>query len=239
MSGSPPLIRVEHLSRSYVNGGAGTTALRDVTLAIDTGEFVAIRGPAGSGKSTLMNILGLLDQPSGGVYQLGGRDTRSLDADARAELRNRNIGFVFQGFHLLARTSARENVELPLLYAGVPRAERRRRASEALRQVGLADRLSHFPGQLSGGEQQRVAIARALVTDPRLILADEPTGSLDSRNGREILGLLQRLNEAGRTLVLVTHDSGIAACAPRRITMGDGLVVADQAQGDAAGAAAP
>ena len=199
-------------------------ALRGISLVLHWGDFVAIVGPSGSGKSTLMNLLGLLDRPTEGSYSLAGQDVLALDPDQRARVRSQRIGFVFQSFSLLARSTASENVELPLLYAGVVRRERRRRAEAALASVGLGDRRGHWPGQLSGGEQQRVAIARALVNDPLLILADEPTGALDSRTSLEILAQLQMLNEAGRTIVLVTHDPTVA----RVVMMGDGRAVREE-----------
>ena len=200
-------------------------ALRGISLELDRGDFVAVVGPSGSGKSTLMNLLGLLDRPSEGRYFLAGQEVVELAPDQRAQVRNQRIGFVFQTFNLLARSTAFENVELPLVYAGVPRRERRRRAEAALASVGLADRRDHWPSQLSGGEQQRVAIARALVNDPLLILADEPTGSLDSRTSLEILAHLQALNDGGRTIVLVTHDPTVARHAKRLVAMRDGRAV--------------
>ena len=224
-----PLIRLVELARDYRAGETVVHALRGVTLDVRPGEFVAVMGPSGSGKSTLLSLVGLLDRPTAGRQLLDGRDVGALDADSAARLRNREIGFVFQSFNLLARSTALENVELPLIYAGVARAERRRRATAALQQVGLGHRLGHWPRQLSGGEQQRVAIARALVGDPRLILADEPTGALDSRTGRDILGLLAALNRAGRTVLLVTHDAAVARWASRIIAMADGTVVGDEA----------
>jgi putative ABC transport system ATP-binding protein len=202
-------------------------ALRGATLAIFRGEFVAIMGPSGSGKSTLMNILGLLDRPTTGTYYLEGADASRLTPTELAELRCSRIGFVFQNYNLLGRSSALKNVELPLIYARRPRRERRQRASEALAFVGLAGRLHHLPNQLSGGEQQRVAIARALVNDPAIILADEPTGSVDSATGQEILGVLGALNKAGRTIILVTHAAEVARSACRMIRMQDGRVVED------------
>jgi len=208
-------------------GNVVLPALTGATLDISAGEFVAVVGPSGSGKSTLMNLLGLLDQPSGGIYQLEGRDTSTLGPDGCAALRSRTIGFVFQNYNLLKRNTALKNVELPLVYARCRRRERRRRAEEALAFVGLADRMQHFPNQLSGGEQQRVAIARALVNDPALILADEPTGALDSATGHEIMGLLQTLHRDGRTIVLVTHDREVAGQAERMVTMKDGRVIGD------------
>ena len=214
--------------RSYQLDGLAVEALRGVTLRIDPGEYVAIIGPSGSGKSTLMHLLGCLDRPTSGALRVGGRDVDRMSDAELAELRNHTIGFVFQAFQLLARTSAVENVALPLVYRGVRRAERRRRAIEALEAVGLGHRLGHRPGQLSGGEQQRVAIARALVTDPAVLLADEPTGNLDTRSGEEVLGILGRLNaERGVAVVVVTHDADVAARARRRIYVRDGLIEAD------------
>jgi putative ABC transport system ATP-binding protein len=223
-----PLIRAIDLHRSYRLGGATVHALRGVALDLQQGEFVAIMGPSGSGKSTLMNLLGLLDRPSAGRYLLGGEDVLRLDPDQHADLRSRKIGFVFQTFNLLRRSTALENVELPLVYAGLPKAERRRRAAAALDRVGLGDRRNHWPGQLSGGEQQRVAIARALANDPLLVLADEPTGALDSVTSLEIMALFQALNRAGRTIVLVTHDPDVARHATRIVTMQDGRAIRDQ-----------
>ncbi|MCO4771754.1 MAG: ABC transporter ATP-binding protein [Deltaproteobacteria bacterium] len=202
-------------------------ALAGVTLEIQSGEFVAIVGTSGSGKTTLMHLLGCLDTPTGGTYRLNGVDVRSLSDDDLSELRNREIGFVFQSFNLLPRTSALRNVELPLVYRGVDPAERKERARAALERVGLGDRTGHRPNQLSGGQRQRVAIARALVSEPSLLLADEPTGNLDSATEHEILGLLQELNDAGNTVVLVTHEPSIAAKATRAIRLADGLVVED------------
>jgi putative ABC transport system ATP-binding protein len=226
-----PLIRAVDLRKSYVLGDVTVHALRGLSLEIETGAFVAIVGSSGSGKSTLMNILGLLDHPSGGHYVLEGRDVSGLDRDERALLRNRRIGFVFQNFSLLPRTTALENVELPLLYNGrreTPR-QRHERARALLRAVGLEERADHAPNQLSGGQQQRVAIARALVNDPDLILADEPTGNLDSRTSVEIMDLLQRLNrERGLTIVLITHEADIAEYTGRRVTLRDGRIVSDE-----------
>jgi putative ABC transport system ATP-binding protein len=204
-------------------------------LDIDEGEFVAIMGPSGSGKSTLMNHFGLLDRPTSGSYRLGGRDVLDLNSDRRADIRARDIGFIFQAFNLLGRSTAVENVELALTYAGHSRRERRCRAAEALDKVGLCDRQHHWPSQLSGGEQQRVAIARVLATGPQLILADEPTGALDTATGREIMALLQELNQAGRTIVLVTHDPTVAAYAKRIVRMQDGRVVSDGPAAPASG----
>jgi putative ABC transport system ATP-binding protein len=222
------LIELENVCKDYVSGPEVVHALVDVDVRVAVGEFVAIVGASGSGKSTLMNILGCLDRPSRGSYNLAGVDVGSRSADARAIVRNRLIGFVFQGFNLLPRTTALENVELPLIYRGVSAKERRRRAIRALTQVGLADRLRHTPTQLSGGQQQRVAIARALVTEPPLLLADEPTGNLDTRTSFEVLALLQSLvRELGLTIALVTHETEVAECAGRVITMRDGKVESD------------
>jgi putative ABC transport system ATP-binding protein len=221
----PPLIRVIGLCKEHQMAQTTVHALRGVSLELDAGDFVAVVGPSGSGKSTLMNLLGLLDRPSAGSYFLAGEDVLELDPDRRAAVRNQRIGFVFQTFNLLARSTALENVELPLVYAGVGRRERRRRSEAALASVGLLDRRHHWPSQLSGGEQQRVAIARALVNDPLLILADEPTGALDSRTSLEILAQLQALNEAGRTIVLVTHDPAVARHSNWIIMMRDGRAV--------------
>jgi len=224
----PPLIRVDQLTKRYRLGTADVAALCGVTLKIARGEFVAVMGPSGSGKSTFMNLLGGLDLPSSGTYWLDGEEVARLSDAALSALRNRRIGFVFQHFNLLPRTSALDNVALPLLYRGLSSAERRTRAAVRLHQVGLADRMDHHPAQLSGGQQQRVAIARALAGDPALLLADEPTGALDSRTGIEIMALLQQLNRAGITVVLVTHERDIAAYADRIIRFRDGLVVDDQ-----------
>jgi putative ABC transport system ATP-binding protein len=217
-----PLIRAIGLRKEHRMALTTVHALRGVSLELRRGDFVAVVGPSGSGKSTLMNLLGLLDRPTEGSYFLAGQDVLGLDPDRRADVRNRRIGFIFQTFSLLARSTALENVELPLVYAGVRKRERRRRAAAALASVGLAGRRDHWPSQLSGGEQQRVAIARALVNDPLLILADEPTGALDSRTGLEILAHLQALNDAGRTIVLVTHDPAVARLAKRVVAMRDG-----------------
>ncbi len=223
------LIRLEEVTKVYRMGKVEVPALRGVSLTIRPGEMVAIMGPSGSGKSTLMNIIGCLDQPTSGTYWLDGQEVEQLDDDQLAAIRNRRIGFVFQTFNLLGRTTALENVALPLLYAGVGRAERLRRAREALEMVGLGDRLHHGPTELSGGEQQRVAIARALVNRPSLILADEPTGNLDSRAGREVMAVLQQLNwEHGITVVLVTHDPTIARHAGRIVYIQDGQVVNEE-----------
>jgi putative ABC transport system ATP-binding protein len=225
------IIRLTRVSKDYVGGGGVVHALRDLDLAIEHGEFVAIVGASGSGKSTLMNILGCLDRPTRGTYELDGVEVGARGNDARAIVRNRLIGFIFQGFNLLPRTTALENVELPLQYRGIPIREKRARAEAALAAVGLGDRMDHTPNQLSGGQQQRVAIARALVSDPPLLLADEPTGNLDTRTSLEVLALLQRLNrERGITVALVTHEHDIAACANRVMTFRDGRMVSDVRQ---------
>lgn len=227
------LIELSGIRKTYVLGEIRVEALRGISLAIEAGEFVAIMGPSGSGKSTLMNILGCLDIPTEGVYRLNGSDVSRLDRDELAVIRNRNIGFVFQGFNLLPRTSALENVELPMLYKGLPRQERRRRAAEALERVGLGGRGHHQPHQLSGGQQQRVAIARALVNESPLLLADEPTGNLDSKTSVEIMDVLTGLNRsAGITIVLVTHEPDIARFSRRLIQVRDGLVVSDRHPGE-------
>ena len=222
-----PLIVLRDVSKVYA-AGQTVHALRSVNLEIAAGEFVAIMGASGSGKSTLMNILGCLDTPTSGSYLLDGVPVQDRDADALAALRNRRMGFVFQQFNLMPRTSALENVELPLLYAGVRQPERSRRALAALQRVGLADRSSHSPAQLSGGQQQRVAIARALVNEPALILADEPTGALDSETSTEVMQLLDTLNRQGITVILVTHEADMAAWARRRLLFKDGRLVADE-----------
>lgn len=225
----PRLAELRGVGRDYLVGGSVVHALRTLDLDIDQGEFLAVVGPSGSGKSTLMNILGCLDRPTRGTYRLLDVDVGSRSADERAVIRNRLLGFVFQGFNLLPRTSALENTELPLIYRGMKSSERRTRALRALVRVGLADRIHHTPSELSGGQQQRVAIARALVTDPPLLLADEPTGNLDTLTTYEVLSLLQALvTESGRTVVLVTHEPEVAACADRVVTVRDGRVVLDQ-----------
>ncbi len=222
-----PLVEVVNVRKTYFMEGVDVHALRGVSLRIMPGEFVAIMGASGSGKSTLMNILGCLDRPTKGHYLIEGSDVSGFDKNQLAEVRNRKIGFVFQGFNLLARTSALENVELPMIYAGVPAAERFRRATEALASVGLAGREQHHSSQLSGGQQQRVAIARSLVNHPPLILADEPTGNLDSRSSVEIMGIFQELNRQGITIIVITHEPDIAAFAGRQIVVRDGLIISD------------
>ncbi len=221
------LISVEQLSRRYQMGGETIHALREVSLSIETGEYLAIMGPSGSGKSTLMNLIGCLDSPSGGHYVLNGSRVSEMDDDQLAEIRNREIGFVFQTFNLLPRSSALQNVELPLVYAGFSAVDRRARAIEVLTQVGLAERMQHKPNELSGGQRQRVAIARALVTRPSIILADEPTGNLDSRTGDEIMALFAELSQKGNTVIVVTHEEEIARHARRIVRIRDGLIASD------------
>jgi len=223
-----PLIRTERLTRHYRHGGGIVAALEGISFEVVAGEFVAVMGPSGSGKSTLMYLLGLLDRPTAGAYHFAGEDVSRLEPDLQATLRNHRIGFVFQTFNLLARNTALENIELPQVYAGVAKRERRQRALAALEAVGLGRRRDHWPHQLSGGEQQRVAIARAMVNDPALILADEPTGALDSRTGLEVLAIFQALNRAGRTIVLVTHDARIARHAGRILRLGDGRLMGEE-----------
>jgi putative ABC transport system ATP-binding protein len=221
------LIELRQVRRSFEHGASPVAALQPTSLTVRPGEFVAILGPSGSGKSTLMNIMGLLDRPSSGALLLDGTDCARLGQNQVARIRNRSIGLVFQAYHLLARQTVLDNVELPLLYAGVSRRERRRRAERALEQVRLGHRISHFPALLSGGEQQRAAIARAIVTSPAIVLADEPTGALDSVTGEEILNVLLGLNREGRSVIMVTHDQQLAKSASRIVTMRDGQVVAD------------
>jgi putative ABC transport system ATP-binding protein len=231
-----PLVRITGLSRQYASGGAVVSALSDVSLSIAAGEFVAIRGRSGSGKSTLLHLLGLLDRPDSGEYVLKGQDVAKLGEGTRATIRSRDIGFVFQLPALLPRATALENVELPLVYASVRRTRRRRTALDALARVGLANRGHHWPNQLSGGEQQRVVIARAMVNDPALILADEPTGSLDSSTSEEIMSLFEDLHRDGRTLVVVTHATEVAGRAQRQITLHDGRILDDDRGGCESGA---
>ena len=226
-----PVIQLSDVAKVYRTGEVEVHAVRRATLDIQRGEFVAVMGSSGSGKSTLMNILGCLDRPTAGRYLLDGVDISELSRSQLATLRNRKLGFVFQSFHLLARTTALENVELPMFYSKplIPLRTQRKRAIEALKKVGLGDRLGHRPSQLSGGQQQRIAIARALVNEPELVLADEPTGNLDSRTGIEIMGFFQELNETGITIVMVTHELDIASYCKRIIIMRDGLVISDEA----------
>jgi putative ABC transport system ATP-binding protein len=227
-----PVIEVQDVERVYRLGeDVEVRALAGVSLRIARGEFVAIMGSSGSGKSTLMHILGCLDAPTAGRYLLDGVDVRDISEDDLADLRNRKIGFVFQSFNLVARTTALANVELPLAYAGLARRERRARAVAALAAVGMEDRAHHLPSELSGGQQQRAAVARAIVTDPAIVLADEPTGNLDSRSTEEILAVFARLNAEGRTIVLITHESDVAARARRVVRLGDGRVLSDEATG--------
>jgi putative ABC transport system ATP-binding protein len=227
-----PVIRIDDLTRTYLMGQMRVQALRGVSLRIERGEYVAIMGPSGSGKSTLMNTLGCLDAPTSGSYLLDGVDVRTHSEDELSDLRNRKIGFVFQGFNLVTKITALANVELPLAYAGLPRPERRRRAQRALARVGMADRVGHGSNELSGGQQQRVAIARAIVTNPALILADEPTGNLDSRSTADVLGIFETLNHQGRTVVMITHEDEVAAHSERLIRLADGRVVSDLAVED-------
>jgi putative ABC transport system ATP-binding protein len=225
---SAAVIDVREVRKTYQIGDIAVHALRGVSLRVERGEYVAIMGHSGSGKSTLMNILGCLDTPTSGAYLLNGLDVRDVDEDTLSDVRNRFIGFVFQSFNLIPRTRALANVELPLSYAGLPRATRRARSLAALDAVGLGDRVNHVPSELSGGQQQRVAIARALVTNPALILADEPTGNLDTASGEEVLGIFERLSGEGRTIVLITHEDEVAAHAQRVIRVRDGVIIADE-----------
>ena len=227
---SAPLIKLQGVTKIYGKGEAAVAALAGIDLTIDNGEFVAVMGPSGSGKSTTMNILGCLDTPTDGHYYFRGVDVGTLDRDQLALLRRYYIGFVFQGFNLLKRTTAVENLELPLVYRGIPKAERHARALEVLKQVGLSDRADHTSAELSGGQQQRVAIARALVSDPSVVFADEPTGNLDSQKSHEIMALLRKLNdESGITIVLVTHEEDVAAYSKRQVRFHDGKIVSDTA----------
>lgn len=222
------IIDIEHIAKIYQVGTEEVHALADVSLKIDKNEYVAIMGPSGSGKSTLMNILGCLDTPSKGLYDFSGENVSQMDDNELASIRNRQIGFVFQTFNLLARSDALHNVELPLIYAGISGAERRERAENALEKVGLADRMTHKPNELSGGQRQRVAVARALVTNPSIILADEPTGNLDTKTGADIMQLFHEIHEAGNTIILVTHEEYIAEHAKRIIRLRDGLIEKDE-----------
>jgi putative ABC transport system ATP-binding protein len=224
------MIELESVTKIYKMGDIELRALNNVSLTIEAGDLVAIMGPSGSGKSTMMNILGCLDVPTDGVYRLDGVDVGDLKDNALAEIRNRKIGFVFQSFNLVPRTTALSNVELPLIYAGMRRKERRKRALAALEMVGLADRATHRPNELSGGQQQRVALARALVTGPAMVLADEPTGNLDSESTAEVLGVFDRLNKIGRTIVMITHEDTVAAHAARTVRVSDGQIIEDTAQ---------
>ena len=227
------VIRLDGLCRRYVMGSNVVNALDDVNLEISANQYLAIMGPSGSGKSTIMNIIGCLDRPTAGEYWLGSEAVSGLGDRALARIRNRDIGFVFQTFNLLPRMTALANVEVPLIYAGLKRRERLRRASAALETVGLTDRASHRPTEMSGGQRQRVAIARALVTEPRILLADEPTGNLDSVTGHEIMGLFKRLHAAGNTLIVVTHEQAIAEYADRVVKLSDGKIVSDEVKGSA------
>jgi putative ABC transport system ATP-binding protein len=223
---APPLLQLEGVSRIYDMGRVQVAALRDVNLTIEAGEFVAVLGPSGSGKSTLMNLIGCLDRPTTGTYRLGGQDVAMLTGDDLATVRGRNVGFVFQSYDLLPRTSALENVATPLMYQAIGRRERLVRAQAVLERLGLGDRLDHHPNELSGGQQQRVGIARALVTDPPIILADEPTGNLDTVSGADVLALFRQLHRTGRTVILITHDADVASHADRQVHVRDGRVLA-------------
>jgi putative ABC transport system ATP-binding protein len=222
-----PVIRMESIRKVYSTGKIEVEALRGVDLEVETGEMVAIVGPSGSGKSTLMNLIGCLDTPTDGVYELAGQSVRGMRRESLAEIRNRRVGFVFQSFHLLPQISTYENVEMPLLFGGVGRRERARRVRELLERVGLADRMEHKPTELSGGQMQRVAIARALAMDPDILLADEPTGNLDSAAGSSVLALFHELWKQGRTVLIITHDTALAREVPRRIELKDGRIEAD------------
>jgi putative ABC transport system ATP-binding protein len=222
------LIEIKNITKLYEMGEEKLYALRGIDLAIEKNEYVAIMGPSGSGKSTLMNIIGCLDTPTSGDYILNGKDVHEMDDDELAEIRNREIGFVFQTFNLLPRSNALHNVELPLVYSGLPRAERLKRAEDALINVGLSDRMTHKPNELSGGQRQRVAVARALINNPSIILADEPTGNLDTKTGEEIMGLIKELNNKGNTIIIVTHEEDIAKHANRIVKIRDGMIESDK-----------
>lgn len=225
-------IALNNITKTYVMGDAEVRALDGVSLSIETGEFAAIIGPSGSGKSTLMNILGCLDRPTGGSYQLGGQEVEGLSDDQLAKVRNKMIGFVFQNFNLLPRMSAQQNVALPLIYAGVERKARLDKAARVLAEVGLGERIKHRPNEMSGGQRQRVAIARALINDPEILIADEPTGNLDTKSSLEIMDIFCKLNDVGRTVILVTHEPDIAAYARRVIQVRDGKVIADDTKAE-------
>lgn len=224
-----PLIEIDSVTKTYGEGESSTTALQGVSFSIEEGEFVSIMGPSGSGKSTLLHILGLLDRPTSGTYTFAGKNTATLPDEALAAIRNEKIGFVFQAFHLLSRTSVLENVMLPLYYSTVPKKEYIPRAKQALAHVNMSHRENHVPSQLSGGEKQRVAIARALVNDPKVIFADEPTGNLDSKTGQQVMNTIDELHKQGRTIIVITHETSAASFASRIITVGDGKIVSDVA----------
>jgi putative ABC transport system ATP-binding protein len=230
-NGRTPLIQIDNMTKVYQMGDIQVHALRGVSLEIQPGEYLAIMGASGSGKSTLMNMIGLLDRPSSGSYKIRGTEASQMNRNRLADLRNKEIGFVFQQFNLLPRVNARQQVELPLFYAGISGRQRRHLAEEALAKVGLAERINHRPDELSGGQQQRVAIARALVNQPSLLLADEPTGALDTKTGAEVLGLFDELHAQGLTVIMVTHEPHVAQHAERVITLSDGIIISDQQNG--------